>query len=97
MATEGMPDIPLPAIQPPKEEIVQPSEPIKEPIAELAEAPTKQVSKKVSSTDHEADDEEDDEVLDLPTVPTSPVRRKQATAASKEKRKGMHLFCLVCN
>lgn len=88
MATEGMPDVPIPAIQPPKEEeIVQPSEPIKEPIAELAEAPTKQVSKKVSSRDPEADDEEDDEVLDLPTVPTSPVRRKEAKAASKEKRK----------
>lgn len=71
------------------------SEPIEEPIAELAEAPTKQVSKKVSFRDPEADDEEDDEVLDLPTVPTSPVRRKEAKAASKEKRKGKPLSYLV--
>jgi len=90
MATEGMPDVPPPVIQPPKEEeeeIGQPSEPIKEPIAELAEAPVRQESKKTSSLGHEADDEEDDEVLDLPAVPTSPVRRKQEEATQKAKIK----------
>lgn len=87
MATEGMPDVPLPAIPSPKEDIVQPSEPIKEPIAELAEAPVRQESKKASSLDHEADDEEDDEVLDLPAVPTSPVRRKQEESSQKAKSK----------
>ena len=87
MATEGMPEVPLPVIQPLKEEIAQPSEPIKEPIAEIAEATVKQESKKVSSLDHEADDEEDGEVLDLPAVPTSPVRRKQEEAPQKAKKK----------
>jgi len=82
MATEGMPDVPLPAIQPPKEEIGEPSEPIKEPIAELAEAPVRQESKKAPSLDHEAD-----EVLDLPAVPTSPVRRKQEEDTQKAKSK----------
>jgi hypothetical protein len=88
MATEDMPEVPLSSIQPSKEEdIGQPSEPIKEPIAELAEAPVKQESKKASVHDPEADDEEDDEVLDLPAVPTSPVRRKQEEALEKRKSK----------
>lgn len=103
MATEDMPDVPIPAIKPSKEGIGEPSEPVKEPISELAEgpvrhvskeaitgpaeAPVKQESKKVSVDDPEADDEEDDEVLDLPAVPTSQVRRKQEEASKKAKNK----------
>ena len=104
MATEDMPDIPVPAIRPSKADVGQPSEPIKEPIAELAEAPARRVSKaeviaepaeapvkqetkEASVHDPEADDEEDDEVLDLPPVPTSPVRRKQEEAPEKTKSK----------
>lgn len=82
-----MPDVPFPAFQAPKEDIGQPSEPIKEPIAELAEAPVRQESKKASTQAREADDEEDDEVLDLPAVPTSPVRRKQEEPPQKPKSK----------
>ncbi|KAG0606858.1 hypothetical protein M758_9G173700 [Ceratodon purpureus] len=104
MATEEMPDVPLSTIQPPEEDLVEPSEPLREPIAELAEAPVRHVSKKeaiaepaeapvrqeskkASVHDPEADDEEDDEVLDLPAVPTSPVRRKQEEAPEKAKSK----------
>ena len=86
-----MPDVPLPAVPSPKEDIAEPSQPIREPIAELAEAPVRHVSKKEAIPDPaEApvrQDDEEDEVLDLPTVPTSPVRRKQEEAPEKTKSK----------
>jgi charged multivesicular body protein 6 len=91
MATEDMPDVPLPVSQPSKQDIEEPveepvKEPIKEPIAELAETSTNEKNRKESSQDHEANDEEI-EGLDLPDVPTSPVRKKQEEAPQKMKSK----------
>lgn len=87
MATEDMPDVPLPVSQPSKQDIEEPvKEPIKEPIAELAETSTNEKNRKEYSQDHEANDEEI-EGLDLPDVPTSPVRKNQEEAPQKTKSK----------
>lgn len=83
MATEDMPDVPLPVSQPSKQDI---EEPVKEPIAELAETSTNEKNRKEYSQDHEANDEEI-EGLDLPDVPTSPVRKNQEEAPQKTKSK----------
>lgn len=85
MATEDMPEVPSTVSIPAKEEPIPTEQgPIKEPIAERAEGSVRQDH----VTEEQVEDaEEDDELLDLPAVPTSPVRRKQEEAPKKSKSK----------
>lgn len=94
MATEDMPEVPPPISTPSKEEpIPTEQEPIKEAIAERAEGSVRQDH----VTEEQVEDaEEDDELLDLPAVPTSPVRRKQEEAPTKSKSKIRgNLICIT--
>lgn len=82
MATEDMPEVPSTVSIPAKKApIPTEQEPIKESIAERAEGSVRQDHVMEEQIE---DAEEDDELLDLPAVPTSPVRPKK----SKSKIRG---------